>query len=223
MAGIWLKQGVFHDKIKLGVSEVQSKSEVYTEKMNYTDSEPESIIEHKQDLVEYFENHRAENIKKGMVTKNKNNFLYVARPIFVHRSCLTCHGGGSSGKKVQKVNFRAATKPAGKLNRIAGVLITYLPLEPVLENSEMATFKIVAAGIGIALMVLLAIWFYVDSAVTKPLDDLTKLVDEMSRGERLKETIKTARKDEIGQLYRAFNRMRVSVLRLLELVGNKAG
>ncbi len=224
--GHWLKPESFHRRLKLGVSESRSRSEIHTGTANGTKAVAEGAqggdvglnADFKKELVHYFNKHRAVSLQKGTVTRSRQQYFYVARPIISYRSCLACHGNGADGAKFQKVGHQIGATPKRQLNRVAGVLITYLPVGPVFENSEMAAFKIVAAGIGIALLALLVIWFFMDAVVTKPLDDLTRVVDEMSRGQGLQETIKSTRKDEIGKLYLAFNRMRISVLKLLEIV-----
>ena len=68
-----------------------------------------------------------------------------------------------------------------------------------------------------------AIWFAIGRVVVKPVTTLSQMADGMSRGKGLDVDIVSKSKDEIGDLYASFNRMRKSVIKLIRMVKQKKG
>lgn len=68
-----------------------------------------------------------------------------------------------------------------------------------------------------ALAVAIGLAVYIDSRITRPIELLTDRAEKVSMGELLDE-VRIDDKGEIGQLADAFERMRVSMVRMIELV-----
>ena len=54
------------------------------------------------------------------------------------------------------------------------------------------------------------------ASVTKPIVQLTRMADEVSRGKQINREIRVKSSDEIGALYKSFDRMRISVIKLVK-------
>lgn len=64
---------------------------------------------------------------------------------------------------------------------------------------------------GIVLVVAIVIGFVIGNGITRPINELTEVADRISQGEMDLETLAEDRKDEIGRLTQAFNRLITSL------------
>ncbi len=168
-------------------------------------------------IIQYFRENRQAEVKRGIMTREGKQFIYVARPVVVAKGCLKCHD-------------RKETAPAGRVKRYPGeggygyktgdvvaAFINYVPVQKALDRVRSTAFKTGMAGVVTILLMLAVIWFYISVQVTRPLVELTGLAEKMSHGKGLEQPIEVQRSDEIGNLYAAFDRMRKSVRVLLRL------
>ncbi len=75
-----------------------------------------------------------------------------------------------------------------------------------------------AFNIILAIAILIAIWFAIilSTKITRPIEQLTRIADAISRGELIENRVEIHDKSEIGQLAQAFERMRVSMIKSFE-------
>lgn len=75
-----------------------------------------------------------------------------------------------------------------------------------------------AFNIILALAILSAIWFAIilSAKITRPIEQLTRIAEAISRGELIENRVEIHDKSEIGQLAQAFERMRVSMIKSFE-------
>ena len=90
-----------------------------------------------------------------------------------------------------------------------------------LEDLKTTAFKTTMASIFSILLILGVVWLFLEFTVTKPIVNLTNLAEKMSRGKNIDKVIKSKSKDEIGALYDSYNRMRISVIKLFEIIKKK--
>jgi len=113
-----------------------------------------------------------------------------------------------------------AYAPVSAVNASLGVIVPRSEIvRPVRDNGKlvlfvMAVFVLIAVGVGI----------WLGNQVSRPIQDLTVLVDKASKGMLEVQQIPTGRQDEVGILAGAFNRMLANlatVLKELEQRGEK--
>jgi len=99
------------------------------------------------------------------------------------------------------------------------VVVFRQPLSKLLEsiNTFQTTFFAILAG---ALLIALLLALFLDSRITRPIEQLTASAEKVSMGE-LSGAVKVSDKGEIGQLADAFERMRVSMVRMMERMRKK--
>jgi HAMP domain-containing protein len=75
-----------------------------------------------------------------------------------------------------------------------------------------------AFNIILAIAILIAIWFAIilSAKITRPIEQLTRIAEAISRGELIENRVEIHDKSEIGQLAQAFERMRVSMIKSFE-------
>ncbi len=101
-------------------------------------------------------------------------------------------------------------------SRAEWTLVLDQPMDLLLDSVkkfQMTFWGIVAAALAVAI----GLAVYIDSRITRPIELLTERAERVSMGELLDE-VKIDDQGEIGQLADAFERMRVSMVRMLELV-----
>jgi methyl-accepting chemotaxis protein len=133
--------------------------------------------------------------------------------------------GGASGIRAftgddGRRNF-VAYAPVAAVNASLGVIVPRSEIvRPVRDNGRlvlfvMAVFVLISVGVGI----------WLGNQVSRPIQELTVLVDKASKGMLEVQQIPTGRQDEVGILAGAFNRMLsnlATVLKELEQRGEKA-
>ena len=153
--------------------------------------------------------------------KNREKYFYIAQPVVAKKGCLKCHGKPEEalGGRVKKY-----PGPGGYnyvANDVVATFVAYVPIQKALENLKDTALKTILAGICSILLILALVWLFLEFGVTKPIVNLTKLADNMSRGKDLDKTINSKSNDEIGALYNSYNRMRISVIKLINMVQKK--
>ncbi|HTZ51679.1 MAG TPA: HAMP domain-containing protein, partial [Spirochaetia bacterium] len=114
-----------------------------------------------------------------------------------------------------------AYAPVSAVNASLGVIVPFSEVvRPVRDNGKlvlfvMAVFVLISVGVGI----------WLGNQVSRPIQELTVLVDKASKGMLDVQQIPTGRQDEVGILAGAFNRMLANlstVLKELEQRGEKS-
>lgn len=155
---------------------------------------------------------------QGIIEKDQQRYFYIAKPVIAKQGCLKCHGDPANAPKGRKTLYPGPGGYHYKADDVVAAFVTYVPVEKALSEVNRATAKIAAAGIGFIVIIFFVIWFMIDRIVTRPLVVLTGLTDDVSRGKSLEKDLTYRSKDEIGELYQAFDRMRKSVVKLIRMV-----
>ncbi len=174
-----------------------------------------------KEVIDFFNSHRNETIQKGILQKNGQDYFFTAKPIVAQKGCLKCHGNKEDAPagRVQKY-----PGPGGynyKANTVVAAFFTYIPVEKALGNLKATSLKIASVGIGTTIFILFIIWLFIGKFITRPIDNLTMLANQVSKGKLLAQEISFDSKDEIGDLYQSFDRMRKSVIKLIKMIQRK--
>jgi len=223
-------QGSFHPELMGGFYVAKAIADNFSESQaGYTFKQatldpvnPENLADvQEREIIELFSADRTNKIQKGVMEKDRKNFIYIAQPVVAKNGCLTCHG---NQEKAFIGRVKRYPGPAGynyAENDVVATFIAYVPIQKALENLKAAALKTTLASILSILLILGVVWLFLEITVTKPIVKLTNLADNMSRGKNLDKAIKSKSKDEIGALYDSYNRMRISVIKLFEIIKKK--
>lgn len=155
----------------------------------------------------------------GSMEGKSGTLFYLAYPIKItDPSCLSCHGIASAAPASMVNSYGDKGGFGWKLNEIVGTRIVSVPyaLPGNLAKSTFLRFIVSLALTFLALFVVLN--YMIRTIVINPVSDLTRLADDLSRGKTNTEELIVKGKDEISNLTVSFNRMRRSVLKVLELI-----
>ena len=178
---------------------------------NAADAGEKSIIE-QMSLV------RSQDVFQGIVKKRDQRYFYIAKPVIAKKGCLKCHGDPANAPPGRQARYPGPGGYNYRANDVVAAFITYVPVEKALAEVNRSTLKIAATGIGFILVIFVLIWLMIDRIVTRPVVALTGLADEVSRGKGLEKDLSFNSKDEIGDLYQSFDRMRKSVVKLIRMI-----
>lgn len=175
------------------------------------------------DLVEQFRDNPDKNELQGFRTTQGRKIFYIARPIEIKKtSCLECH---STPEKAPQslIDFYGPDNGFGwKEGEIVGAQMISVPASTVINKSNRAAFTLVSIVSGVFALVLLLINWLLSRQVVRPLNQMAKVADEVSRG-HLETEFKITSNDEVGSLAKAFTRMQRSLLLAMERINRSQG
>ncbi len=170
------------------------------------------------DIIRTFNSNPGSKITKGIVKKGGSSYFYLARPVAAKKNCLKCHGDPDLAPAGRKSRYPGPGGYNYKENSIIAAFITYVPVNKALSQVKIIALKTAVIGIISILLILAVLWFVLGRMVTKPVLKLTELANTISRGKGLHNKLEPPTDNEIGELYKSFDRMRKSVVRLIKMV-----
>ena len=173
------------------------------------------------EIINFFRENRDVSIKEGSLSQNNKEVFYVARPVVNEKGCMKCHGLREDAPKEQLAMYTGTGGYGWQINDVVAILITYIPIETALKELQSIALKTILAGLVAISIIMLSTSFFMNKFVVKPIIELTSIAEGMSKGKGLETSIKATSKDEIGALCNSFNRMRISVNKLIQMVKSK--
>lgn len=167
--------------------------------------------------ISQFDKDRSLQKLNGITRKKDKKYFYMASPIVAQEGCLKCHSTRENAPAGRVEKYPGRGGYGYRLNQVIAAFITYVPIEHALAELRAATLRTMGIGIGSVLVMVLAIWLFMRRTVTQPIMDLARITNEISRGKNINRKISTKESGEIGELYKSFDRLRLSVIKLLKL------
>jgi protein-histidine pros-kinase len=150
--------------------------------------------------------------------------FYIAHPIEIKaQSCLNCHSTIAAAPRTLVERYGPANGFGWKMNEVIGAQIVSVPTEVPIARANaafrtfMGSLTLVFGLVFVALNLML--WYMVIRPVTR----LSRLADQLSQGECLDAPdleVKSA--DEIGVLTQSFNRMKKSLVQVMQMLESSA-
>jgi HAMP domain-containing protein len=169
-------------------------------------------------IITNLESNRSLSLAQGILDKNNQRYFYIAKPVVAKKGCLNCHGDPAKAPAGRRARYPGSGGYNYKENSVIAAFITYVPVEAALSEVRMATLKLAGTSSAVVAMIFVVIWFLIDKTVTRPIVELTQFADEVSRGQGLENKLAIQSEDEIGALYRSFDRLRQSVVKLIGML-----
>ncbi len=172
-------------------------------------------------LIDSFGKNKEIKNTEGIVEKKGKQYYYFARPISVGAKCLRCHGTPEEAPKDQLEIYGTDHGYDWHKGQVVSTSIVYVPLDKAMaaaKKSATSLFTMGAAGI---VLLMGVIWFFLSSGVVAPLAKLQEKTTQISLGKELDEEIGIHSKDEIGDLAKAIDRLRISTAKLLKRCAGK--
>jgi protein-histidine pros-kinase len=172
------------------------------------------------EIIQEFRNNAG--LKEKVVERDTptGRMLNLARPLIVLEDCLTCHGKPEDAPKTMTDLYGVNNNGFGwQIGETIGAQVVTVPMSVPLDRAR-ETFKkfiLLLSGVFLWLLVLLNIQLHF--VVIQPVVRMARIADEVSLGKPdVPEYVKTGA-DEISSLSRSFNRMRLSLEKAMNMLG----
>ena len=177
-------------------------------------------VEETKIIARFEENRKMKNLE-GKIMKNGKQFYYFAKPVHVEDKCLRCHGTPEEAPKDQIEIYGTESGYDWRKGQVISTAIVYVPLDAAMVAAKKAATTLFVMGSAGILLLMAVIWLFLSSGVVTPLAKLEKKTRQISLGKDLDEDIGVHSKDEIGDLAKAIDRLRISTAKLLKRCSGK--
>lgn len=174
--------------------------------------------EHEAKVIKDFASGNKKEQQVGFVEKNGSTTYFLAKSVRTEPACLQCHGTPESAPKDQVAIYGATNGYNWKPNETISAFFVYIPFDQVLANARTNAMYIFAIGSIMFLICIVIISIFFNNTIVKPITWLSKRSEEISLGENLEEKISSERNDEIGELTKAINRLRISINKMQKML-----
>ncbi len=155
----------------------------------------------------------------GSRDSENGRLLYISYPIRVNNiKCLGCHSSPQAAPKAMRAIYGDQGGYGWKLDEIIGTQIVTVPYKLPAELAQ-KTFYSFLISLGLLFLVIfIAINIMIRRLIIKPVRVMTRMADEVSKGNVKGKELEISGNDEIAELSRSFNRMRRSVIKIVQLL-----
>lgn len=148
----------------------------------------------------------------GQRTTAAGPALYIARPIRIrNQACLACHGSPSDAPGTMLDIYGRERGFGWKLGETVGAHVVSVPMEVPLARARTLLNTYMLSLVGIFGFLFVALNAMVHLFVTRRLQRLSHIADDVSLGRAQADPIDTRGGDEVAGLARSFDRMRTSL------------
>ncbi len=105
-----------------------------------------------------------------------------------------------------------------KLNEVVGAQIVSVPMSVPIAQAKQAFYTFMGSVVGVFLVVLILVSVMLRQIVTRPLADMAKAADAVSKGQASSPNFPTGGRDEIAVLATSFKRMCSSLNKAMKLL-----
>lgn len=163
-------------------------------------------------LVEKFRDNEQIKELRGFRATPSGDLFYIARPLKVSKpSCLECHGRVSDAPKTMVERYGAVNGYGWKLNEVVAAQMMSVPADKVITQARQSLLLILGIIAAIFIVIILLLNLFLRRTVTQPLKQIVQKADQVSKGNMAIEFERTSNNDEIAELGKAFQRMKLSL------------
>jgi methyl-accepting chemotaxis protein len=174
------------------------------------------------DLVNRFRDHA--ELKEIVNERQSSNgrSLFIAKPIQItNPACLQCHNTAGDAPPTMVKIYGDSNGFGWKHNEIVGAQLVSVPMEVPLLKAERAftTFMASLAAVFVAVFVVLNIML--SWLIVRPIRKMSESADKISTGDFGEPEFKEKGGDEVAVLGSSFNRMRRSLEKAMQMIGEQ--
>jgi methyl-accepting chemotaxis protein len=174
------------------------------------------------DVVNRFRNHPdvKEIVAERQSSTGRN--LFIAKPIQISNpACLQCHSTAAAAPPTMIKIYGEANGFGWKHNEIVGAQVVTVPMDVPLKKAERAftTFMGSLAAVFVAVFIVLNIML--SWLIVRPIRRMSQSADKISTGEFGEPEFNEKGGDEVAVLGSSFNRMRRSLEKAMQMIGDQ--
>ncbi|HEX6144063.1 MAG TPA: DUF3365 domain-containing protein [Geminicoccaceae bacterium] len=171
------------------------------------------------DLVHAFRNNPNLGTLSGERSTPRGAFMYIASPIKIgNEGCLVCHSTPAAAPASMIELYGTANGFGWQLDEIVGAQIVSVPMAVAQQRAQSVFVSFMLSLCAIFLILYVVLNLVLSRLILRPVTDLAWAADEVSTGNFEIEEFPEGRRDEIGHLAAAFNRMRRSLEQAMRMI-----
>lgn len=180
-------------------------------------------VDWEADVINTFRNHRDREEMTGDRDTPEGRSLFMARPLVAAPPCLECH---STPAKAPRAMIRLYGPDHGfgwQPNEIVAAQIVSVPetLPISIAHRAFGSLMIYLGAVGLGTLIILDLALM--SIVIRPVTRLSRMADDVSKGNLDVPALPVSGNDEIANLAGSFNRMYLSLKKAIQLLENAEG
>jgi HAMP domain-containing protein/type II secretory pathway pseudopilin PulG len=176
-------------------------------------------VDWETDIIEAFRNKPDLKEFVGQRDTATGPSLYLAHPIVATASCLECHSVPSAAPKVMIDKYGTTNGFGWKLNEIIGAQIVSVPMALPVQIASRAFRTLMWSLVVTFAAILLAVDLVLYFLIITPIRRLSAVADRVSLGQLDQPELPVHGSDEMAQLTASFNRLVVTVVKALRMLG----
>jgi protein-histidine pros-kinase len=174
------------------------------------------------DVIQIFRDHPQKQEFSAEREAPAGRVLFLAKPLFVDMSCLQCHSTPDKAPPAMVKIYGADHGFGWNVGEAIAVQLVSVPMAIPLKIADQAFKTLMLSLGGISLLTLIVLDLAVALAVIRPVTRLSSTADRISTGDLNVPEIQVAGSDEIADLARSFNRMYLSLVKAIRMLGSQS-
>jgi protein-histidine pros-kinase len=171
------------------------------------------------DIVQQFRNRPETTELVGERATPTGAALYIARPIKIgNQACLSCHSTPAAAPATMIKLYGSANGFGWKHNEIVGAQVVSVPMSVPMANAWKAFYTFMGSLVVVFVLVFAALNVMLSWLIIRPIARMSHAADQVSTGNFEIAELPESGRDEIALLGRAFNRMRRSLHKAMQMI-----
>jgi methyl-accepting chemotaxis protein len=174
------------------------------------------------DLVNKFRN---DATVKEIVSERQSSLgrsLYIAKPIQISNvACLQCHNTAAEAPPTMTKIYGEANGFGWKHNEIVGAQLVTVPMDVPLQKADRAFTTFMASLAAVFVVVFIVLNVMLSWLIVRPIRLMSESADKISTGDFNEPEFKDKGRDEVAVLGSSFNRMRRSLEKAMQMIGDQ--
>jgi HAMP domain-containing protein len=175
-------------------------------------------VDWEADVIQIFRTHPDQKEFSGERDTPVGRSLFLAKPIVPAGPCLECH---NTWREAPPAMIRIYGKDNGfdwKMGDPVGAQIISVPMSVPLGIADRAFRKLTVSLVEVSLATLVLLDLAIFFIVIRPVVHLSKVADQISKGDLNVPELPAKGSDEIAQLAQSFNRMYLSLVKAIRML-----
>jgi protein-histidine pros-kinase len=148
--------------------------------------------------------------------------LYIAKPIQItNPACLQCHNTAAEAPPTMIKIYGEANGFGWKHNEIIGAQVVTVPMEVPLRKAEQAFTTFMGSLAAVFVVVFIVLNIMLSWLIVRPIRRMSEAANKISTGDFGEPEFKEKGGDEMAVLGSSFNRMRRSLEKAMQMIGEQ--
>ena len=176
------------------------------------------------DVIRQLHDHPELKEATGQRNSQTGRTLFLARPSRItDAACMSCHSTPSAAPSTMLDKYGAANGFGWTMNEVIGAEVVSVPMAQPIERGRALWRTFMVSLTAVFAVVLIVMNVMVHVLVTRRIQSLSRVADEMSLGKLDGATLPTHGSDEIASLAVSFGRMQTSLIEAFKILDDEQG